>query len=68
MFIGPCFIAITEEGKNQLDATYYFIVLLIGLTCFGHYCIHHQKLSTMMLITTLVVSFLVSCMLEVRCG
>jgi len=23
--------------KNQLDATYYFIVLLIGSTCFGHY-------------------------------
>ena len=22
--------------KNQLDATYYFIVLLIGSTCFGH--------------------------------
>jgi len=23
--------------QNQLDATYYFIVLLIGSTCFGHY-------------------------------
>jgi len=22
--------------KNQLDATYYFIVLLIGSICFGH--------------------------------
>ena len=22
--------------KNQLDVTYYFIVLLIGSTCFGH--------------------------------
>jgi len=24
------------KNKNQLDATYYFIVLLIGSTCFGH--------------------------------
>jgi len=54
--------------KYQLDATYYFIVLLIGSTCFGHYYAHHQDLATMMLITTLVVSFLVCCMLEVRCG
>ena len=54
--------------KNQPDATHYFIVLLIGSTCFGHYYAHHQELATMMLITTLVVSFLVCCMLEVRCG
>jgi len=43
--------------KNQLDATYYFTVLLIGWTCFGHYYAHNQELSTIMLITTLVVSF-----------
>jgi len=49
--------------KNQLDATYYFIVLLIGSTCFGHYYAHHQELVTMVLITTLVVSFLVCCRL-----
>jgi len=54
--------------KNQLDVTYYFIVLLIGSTCFGHYYAHHQELVTMMLITTLIVSFLVCCMLEIRCG
>ena len=46
---------------NQLDATCYFIVLFIGSTCFGHYYAHHQELATMMLITTLVVSFLVCC-------
>jgi len=46
------------KNKNQLDATYYFIVLLIGSTCFGHYYAHHQELTTRMLITTLVVSFL----------
>ena len=50
--------------KNQLDVTYYFIVLLIGSTCFGHYYAHHQELATIMLITTLVVSFLVCCRLE----
>jgi hypothetical protein len=54
--------------RNQLDATYYFIVLLTGSTCFGHYYAHHQELATMMLITILVVSFLVCCMLEVRCS
>ena len=37
--------------------TYYFIVLPMGSTCFGHYYAHHQDLVTMMLITTLVVSF-----------
>ena len=42
------------------------IVLLyfyIGSTCFGHYYAHHQELMTVMLITTLVVSFLVFCRL-----
>jgi len=54
--------------KNQLDATYYFIVLLIGSTCFRHYYAHNQELASIMLITTLVISFLVCCRLEVRCG
>ena len=62
MSVGPCVV------KNQLDATYYFIALLIASTCFGHYCAHHQELLTIMLITTLVVSFLVCCRLEVRCS
>jgi len=42
----------SEELKNQLDATYYFTVLLIGSTCFGHYYAHQQELATIMLITT----------------
>jgi len=29
----------------------------MGSTCFGHYYAHHQELTTIMLITTLVVSF-----------
>ena len=57
----------TEESKNQLDSTWYFFVL-IGSTCFDHYYVHHQELATMMLFTTLIISFLVCCMLEVRCG
>ena len=55
------------KNKNQLDATYCSIVLLIDSTCFGHYYAHHQELATVMLITTLVVSFLGCCRLEVRC-
>jgi len=46
------------KNKNQLDATYYCTVLLIGSTCFGHYYAHHQELATIILITKLVVSFL----------
>ena len=41
--------AIELKNKNQLDVTYYFIVLLIGSTCFGHYYAHHQELATIML-------------------
>ena len=41
------------ENKKQLDVTYYFIVLLIGSTCFGHYYAHHQELATIMLITNI---------------
>ena len=55
------------KNKSQLDVT-YFIIILIGSTCFGHYCAHHLELSTIMLITTLAVSFLVFCRLEVRCS
>ena len=54
--------------KNQLDATCYFILLLIDSTCFGHYYVHHQEFATVMLITTSVVLFLVCCVLEVMCG
>jgi len=45
------------KNKNQPDANYYFIVLLIGSTCFSHYYVHHQELATIMFITTLVFSF-----------
>jgi len=38
------------KNKNQLNATYYFIVLLIGSTYFGHCYAHHQELATIMLV------------------
>jgi len=34
------------EKKNQLDATDWFIALIIRLTCFGHFYSHHQELET----------------------
>ena len=30
--------------KNQLDATEWFIALLISSTCFGHFYARHQEL------------------------
>jgi hypothetical protein len=57
MFVGPCIIVITEV-KNQQDATYHFIVLLIVSKCFGHCYAHHQEIATIMLIITLVVLLL----------
>ena len=34
------------KNKIQLDATYYFIMLMLGSTCFGHHYAHHQDLTT----------------------
>jgi hypothetical protein len=39
---------VTEESKNQLDATRYFILLHIGSKCFKYYYAHHQQLTTVM--------------------
>jgi len=43
-----------KELKNeiQLDATYYFIMLMLGSTCFGHHYVHHQELTTIAFVTT----------------
>jgi len=55
LFISVCVINLSkpsgyyiyhQKNENQLDATYYFIVLLIGSTCFGQYYAHHQELAT----------------------
>ena len=43
------------KSKNQLDATYCFVMLMIGSACFGHfghYYAHHQELTTIVLLTT----------------
>ena len=37
---------ICVENKNQLDATEWFIALIICSTCFGHFYAHHQELET----------------------
>ena len=34
------------EKKDQLDATEWFIALIICSTCFGHFYAHHQELET----------------------
>jgi hypothetical protein len=34
------------RDKSQLDATQWFIELIIRSTCFGHYYAHHQELET----------------------
>ena len=39
--------SICVEKKNQLDATEWFIALIICSTCFGHFYAHHQELATM---------------------
>ena len=65
MCVGPRVFVITEEYEKTRCSTYYFIVLLTGSKCFGQYHARHQELTNIMLITTLVVSFLVCCRLEV---
>jgi len=37
------YTTVYQKNKNQLDATYYFIVIVIGSTCFVHYYAHHQE-------------------------
>ena len=34
------------KNKIQLDATYYFIMLMLGWACFGHLYAHRQELTT----------------------
>ena len=35
-----------SREENQLDATEWFITLIICSTCFGHFYVHHQDLET----------------------
>ena len=40
------------KNKIQLDATYYFIMLMLDSTCFGHHYAHHQELTAIVLVPT----------------
>jgi len=40
------------KNKIQLDVTYYFIMLMLGSTCFKHHYAHRQELTTIALVTT----------------
>jgi len=57
----------TLKNKIQADATYYFIMLMLGSTCFGHHYAHHQELTTIALVTTEAVWFSSCCWMEVKC-
>jgi len=50
MSVCPC---IVDDMKKeiQLDATQWFIELMIHSTCFGHYYAHHQELETIQIFT-----------------
>ena len=51
----------TREEKNQLDATEWFIALLICSTWFGHFYAHHQEFETIcVLLPPVVCSALVA--------
>ena len=51
---------ISVEKKNQLDATEWFIALIICSTCLGHFHSHNQELETMCVIAAYDVQFLVA--------
>ena len=47
-------LCIYIEKKNQLDATLWFIALMI-CSCFGHFYAHHQELETICVLLTSMV-------------
>ena len=47
--VSPCIIVIWEE-ENRLDATQWFIGLVVCSTCFGHIYAHDQELATIQLV------------------
>jgi len=46
-----------RREENQLDATEWFIALIICSTCFGHLYAHHQELETMFVILLHMVCY-----------
>ena len=53
MFVCALFYKHREE--NQLDATEWFIALIIYSTCFGHLYAHHQELETILVLLSYMV-------------
>jgi len=52
---------ICVQKENQLDATEWFIALIICSKCFGHFYAHHQELETLcMLLTPMMCDALVA--------
>jgi len=43
------------KKKNYLDATEWFIALIICSTCFQHFYAHHQELETIYVLLPLMV-------------
>jgi len=48
MFVRASLYMYREE--NQLDATEWFIALVICSTCFGHLYAHHRELETILVL------------------
>ena len=46
----PCIVDDMEKAI-QLDATQWFVELMIRSTCFEHYYAHHQELETVQVVT-----------------
>jgi len=46
---------ISVEKKNELDATEWFIALIICSTCFGYLYAHHQELVAILVLLPHVV-------------
>jgi hypothetical protein len=49
-----------RREENQLDATEWFIALIICSTCFGHLYAHHQELDTIFVLLPHMVCSAVS--------
>jgi len=49
---GDCLCIVNERRKKgQLDATQWFIELVVCSTCFGHHYAHHQEPETIRVVT-----------------
>jgi len=44
-----------RREENKLEATEWFIALIICSTCFGHLYVHHQELETRLVLLPHVV-------------